>query len=269
MPSLIGVRRKIERAEHHLADLKAAIDKWGTSKEGNNRVIVDHQPKGKQIILRHGEVMPDDIEWAIIAGDVVHNLRSALDHMVCQLSILNDNDISCCRDTYFPICICKSDFTKAHRFVEPLLSPEAFAAIQELQPYNAAKLRGVEPSVSNLWILSQLDIIDKHRMLVIIGKHFRATAIAYRFNDGATVNVPVDDVWRPLRDGAEMARIDISKLSPSDNDKMHLQCDTEVQVFFRETGCGVDGIEVISALEPCIRHVEQIVEFFNVEFFAK
>jgi len=267
--TLIGVKRKIDRAKDHLVELKFAIDKWGRSKEDDYRFVIDHQPKGKVIILRHGKIMPDDIEWSIIAGDVVHNLRSALDHMVCQLSILNSNDITCCTDTYFPICICKSDFRKAHRFVEPLLSPVAFAAIEALQPYNTAKLQNLEPSASNLWILSQLDIIDKHRILVVIGKHFRATDVSYRFNGGATVKVPVDGAWRPLKDGAEVARIDMSHLSPTAESKMHIQCGTEVQVFIKETGCGVDGIEVTAALEPCVRHVEQIVEFFNTEFFAR
>ena len=136
--TLAGIRNKIKRAEHHVSELKAAIDRWGTAENKNSPFVVEHQPDRGQMVLRHGEVAPNDPDWALIVGDIVHNLRSALDHLVCQLAIVNGNDVSCCDQTYFPICICRPDFKKAHRFIEPLITASAFAAIEELQLYNAA-----------------------------------------------------------------------------------------------------------------------------------
>jgi hypothetical protein len=269
MPAtLVGVRNKIKRANNHLSELKVAIDRWGTSEDKNNLFVVNHQPERGLMVLRHGKVAPNDPDWPLIVGDIVHNLRSALDHLVCQLAILNGNDVSCCDKTYFPICICKPDFAKAKRMVEPLISPEAFTSLEELQPYNAANIAGKEPTSSNLWIISKLDIVDKHRMLVVVGKFFRTIDLCYTFNDGDPVKVDVDDTWRPLEDGTKIASIDLAKLSPGPEDKMRVQGGTEVQVFISETGCGCDGLEVGVALLPCIRYVTQIVDLFEAKFFS-
>jgi hypothetical protein len=40
-------------------------------------------------VFVHGEPVPAVEEWGPIIGDVVHNLRSALDHLVWQLTIAN------------------------------------------------------------------------------------------------------------------------------------------------------------------------------------
>src|ERR1700675_2396602 len=101
--TLTGVRDKIKRANHHFSELKATIDRWGTAKDKDNLFVVQYQPEGKHVVLRHGKVAPNDPDWALNVGDIVHNLRSALDHLVCQLAILDGNDVSCCDQTYFPI----------------------------------------------------------------------------------------------------------------------------------------------------------------------
>ena len=130
------------------------------------------------MLLTHGKPRPNDPAWPLLVGDTIHNLRSALDHIVCQLAILNGNDISCCDRTYFPICICKPDFAKFRKMAEHLLSPEAFTFIEELQPYKTADATREDPSHSSLWIIHKLNVIDKHRILVVVGKHFRTTDVS-------------------------------------------------------------------------------------------
>ena len=264
---LTGVRNKIKRADNHLSELKAAIDRWGTAKDENNLFRIYHQPERGQMVLRHGEVAPNDPDWPLIVGDFAHNLRSALDHLVCQLAILNGNDISCCDKTFFPICIGKPDFAKAEKMVKPLISPEAFTDIEALQPYKTANISGKQPTSSTLWIISRLDILDKHRMLVVVGKFFRTIDLCYALNTGDPVKVDVDDTWRPLEDGARIASIDLTKLSLGPEDKMRAQGGTEVQVFISETGCGCDGLEVGIALVPCIQYVSNLVDLFEAKFF--
>jgi hypothetical protein len=247
--------------------LITSISQWGTSKEESGPFVINHHPERKSMVIKHGEVRANDAAWPLIVGDIVHNLRSALDHLVCQLAILNGNGISCCADTYFPICICRSDFRKAHRTIEPLLTTEAFEDIEMLQPYNASNLEK-DPSFNNLWIISKLDIIDKHRMLLIVGKYFRTTDITYRVNEGNPVKVEIEDIWRPLEDGAHIASIDLSQIVAAPDDKMRVQGGTEVQIFFNETGCGCDGLEVGAALIPCINYVSEIVDYFEARYFA-
>src|ERR1700751_5324457 len=108
--NLLGVRLKIERAKRHFDELNTAIQSWGTAEAEEHSYILNHDPDRKCMNLALRRVKPNNPDWAFIAGDIVHNLRSALDHLVCQLALLNGKPRSCCRDTAFPICIKESSF---------------------------------------------------------------------------------------------------------------------------------------------------------------
>ena len=268
--SLAGVRHKLQRAEKHLADLNAAIQRWGAAEQKTHPFVLDHQPQRKRMVIRHGKFAPDDPDWALIVGDIIHTLRSALDHIVCQLAILNGNDVSCCEATYFPICICKPEFKKAEKRLKHLISAAAFARIEGLQPYHATD-EGKRPASAFLWAIHHLDIIDKHRILLIVGKKFRTIDLRYSVNEGPFISVGVDQSWRPMEDGTEVASIDMTPLAAGakPEDKMRMQGGgTEAQVFIDETGCGCDGIEVVSAMSACIDRVSEIIEIFASEFFS-
>jgi hypothetical protein len=267
--NLRGVRDKINRAKEHLAELEFAIQKWGTSVDKHNPFRLYPEANGKELHLRHGKVTPNDVWWALLVGDTIHNLRSALDHLVCQLAILNGKPVSCCEKTFFPICLTPDDFKKAERLVEPLIDPVAFSDIRDLQPYITAKIAGMPADASNLWIVHKLDIIDKHRILVIAGKFFRTTDFQVSLNDGPAITVQVDPVWRPLEDGTHIATVDMTPFAPIANpkNKVRVQGGTEVKVLITETGCGCDGLEVVSAIQPCVRHVEDVVDVFASKFF--
>jgi hypothetical protein len=267
--NLLGVRLKIERAKHHFDELKAAIHSWHTAEEDEHSYIINHDPDRKCVNLALQKVRANNTDWALIAGDVVHNLRSALDHLVCQLALLNGKPPSCCNKTSYPIFLTDTAFigSKARSAIEPLIHPDALAIIEESQPYNTANATGKDPSKSNLWIVSQLDIIDKHRMLVVAAKYFRVVEISFRFNDGPNIPVVFSDGWQPLKDGAHVGTVDLTDLNPKDEDKMHVTGQTEVQIFFNETGCGVDGLAIDMALGPCIRYVSYIVDAFAQRFF--
>jgi hypothetical protein len=263
---LNGVRAKIDRARYHLSQLHASVQAWGSAEENDHAPALNYDQDRKVIGIVLQEVRPNDINWALIVGDVVHNLRSALDHLVCQLATLHGRSIADCKKTAFPICIDEATFAKAKRRVEPFVDPGAFALIEVLQPYKAADRAGKDARSNNLWVISQLDIIDKHRMLVIAAKYFRATDVRYTLR-GITTVLPVDGKWFPLEDGAQIGSLDISNLTIEHTDEMHVQAQTEVQIFFNETGCGCDGLTVEGALRSCIRYISDIVELFDRQFF--
>src|SRR5260370_28200532 len=103
-------------------------------------------------------------------GDCVHNLRSALDHLVYQLAILNKAPASARDKTSFPIFLDQNGFIGVtNKKVKPYVSAEAFAQIERSQPYftaNPSELPLMERHT--LWVLSQLDIIDKHRLILVL-----------------------------------------------------------------------------------------------------
>lgn len=266
--NLLGVRLKIERAKQHFDHLCATIQSWGSTEPEDHHPAFDYDPDRKCMHITIQKVRPNNPDWALIAGDVVHNLRSALDHLVCQLAILNGQLSSCCNKTSFPICLTEPVFlnSKARADIAPLIHPDALTRIEELQPYQAAKAQGKDPSRSNLWIVSQLDIIDKHRMLVVAAKHFRASELTVRVNDGAPIPVDCSNDWKPLKDGAQIATVDLSAFPLKSEDKVSVEAQTELQVFFNETGCGCDGLPIEAALAPCINYVSAIIDLFAPAF---
>ena len=266
--SIIGVRNKFKRAEDHLAELQGSIQRWGTAVAEREPFTIDHQFERKRVVIRHGKVSPNDPAWPLIVGDIIHNLRSALDHLVCQLAILNGNDVSCCDGTHFPICIHKSDFRKADKRLKKLISPEAFALIEDLQPYKAAD-EGKRPTAALLWAVHKLNIIDKHRTLLVVGKLFRATDLAYTLDGGTPTSIDIDKSWRPLEDGTEIASIDLSTVpfKAGAENKMRMQGGTEAQVFIYETGCGCDGQEVGKVMLACMGRVSEIIGQFESKCF--
>lgn len=267
-PKLTGVYAKIDRAKHHLSQLHATLEAWGSAEENDHAPTFDYYPERDRLEFVLHKVRPDDINWSLIVGDVVHNLRCALDHLVFQLALLNGNPVEECHKAAFPICIDEASYKQSSRRIKGLVSPNVLAEIEALQPYKAAAMVGKDPRKSNLWIISQLDIIDKHRTLVIAAKYFRASSISYTVNDGEPTIIEAVDTWKPLVDGAKIATIDFSGAGIQHEDKVRVKAQTEVQIFFNETGCGCDGLTVEDALRPCMRFIWEVVELFGRQFFS-
>jgi len=77
---------KSERAERHIYDLQR---EWNTFKESNPyRVIHEDDINIGQRIYRICEVWEIPCRISIIAGDAIHNLRCALDHLAYQMVFL-------------------------------------------------------------------------------------------------------------------------------------------------------------------------------------
>jgi hypothetical protein len=178
---LILVRIKIERAKKHLQDLAAVAD----SLVDTTILTIDPDTgiPPHPIVLMHPHSLKTvptlPIDAVTIAGDVVHNLRAALDHLARQLVLVGleqsppaipftEKDW---RNIYFPVAetaeIYEAD--KPRKIKGVLL--EAIEAIDRLKPYKG----GNDP----LWRIHELDNIDKHRSLFTLGHDFLFTADWY------------------------------------------------------------------------------------------
>jgi hypothetical protein len=80
---LLGPKLKVQRAMHHLSDLETALKAFFET--GLYELVTDTDPKtGDEVFrVRIHKCIPGEV--SIIAGDIVHNLRSALDQMICGL----------------------------------------------------------------------------------------------------------------------------------------------------------------------------------------
>jgi hypothetical protein len=104
---------------------------------------------------------------SLSAGDVIHNLRSALDHLIYQLVIANGGKPD--TSTAFPLWRTKALYMANRPGSAKGISEAAFDVLHGLRPYK----RG-NPS---LWALHRLDIIDKHRLLLAVAEAHRNTVI--------------------------------------------------------------------------------------------
>ncbi|MDI9834735.1 hypothetical protein [Streptomyces sp. KAU_LT] len=172
--SLDGCWAKLRRAEYHLDTLCAEMADFQTSRP--HRVSVERDETDQAWIFRLWNVSIPDPGWGLILGDCLHNARSALDHLVYELALLNlarpltDNEA---RRVQFPIAADAQKFQKQAPRLQDLRTVDK-ARLEELQPYHAwdETLRGSHempgpPAPIPLYLdeLTKLNNVDKHRTI--------------------------------------------------------------------------------------------------------
>src|SRR5258708_2591931 len=158
---IILIRVKIERAKKHLRDLAGELL---IAKNVKTTVVVGEDESGfrqgvpdKFITLPR---MPFDV--VVLAGEIIHNLRSALDHLAWQLVETAGNVPS--SDTMFPILLSLDGYESSKIGKVKGMRPEAIKAIDRLKPYKGGN--------DELWRIHELDIIDKHRTLFSVAHDY-------------------------------------------------------------------------------------------------
>jgi hypothetical protein len=153
--SLRGPRAKVERAKQHINDLETTLG--GTfatvSHDTHPDLIlreVDPETQKAFYKLGHELEVPDAI--STIAGDVVHNLRSAFDLLLRQLFVANGQKPG---EDYFPTAGSRERFVarckgEIHRNV----GQDAFDLIKATEAYPGG-------NGDTIWRIHQLDIEDK------------------------------------------------------------------------------------------------------------
>lgn len=148
-----------------------------------------------QVIYRH---TPPDFLLMLI-GDVLHNLRSALDHLAWSLAGTKAD-----RRTEFPIFCKEKGFlgqrgrAKIHGMPTP-----AQNIIESLQPYKGT--HGL-PEIEPLWLLQQLGIEDKHHTLNLVAAGVDVH-LYVRTGSHPAYGLTGRTGYLPLEDGAEIYRI--------------------------------------------------------------
>jgi hypothetical protein len=155
---LVGVRLKLERAEFQRNALENEVKTWVEHQQSHAAFEHERDTGWHRIVVR-SEAPDPPLMWGVIVGEIIHNLRSALDHTIWQL-VLADKGIPD-RNNQFPIFSRPpkkaSDFAKCVRGV----SHAAETVIRGLQPYTRPKRSELEP----VEILSALSNVDKHQTL--------------------------------------------------------------------------------------------------------
>jgi hypothetical protein len=183
--------------------------------------------------------------------------------LVYQLAIKNRASSKSAEKTFFPIYLTKTTFDKrVKESVKPFVSDMALAEIEKCQPYTAYDV----PSEADIWILSQLDIIDKHRLLVVASQKFSPTEFTLTFADGQVVHEVIPNPqWKAVKDNAEIIRFEIA----TPPGKVCVQINTVTAIQIVDTGLACDGVFLQDALRQCIGIVSAIVSDFGKYFFGE
>jgi hypothetical protein len=120
------------------------------------------------ISVKWGEVPPLPMKWRLYIGDYLHNLRTALDHMVYDMGVTHG--LARLNHLQFPIVTDEAQWTNQVEAPQPgkpgplaELPAEVVQAIRATQPFtNAGKRkRAHDPLV----VLLRMENIDKHRIV--------------------------------------------------------------------------------------------------------
>lgn len=153
---------KVVRAEELLEELRQLIGVYAHQhfQPIPARLVV--QPEGGYFQVDGPIPLYSHGPHAAIIGDVVHNLRSSLDHLAWQLVEANGGTPSDKpgEQTAFPIRDVRRKELRIHGGVDP----RALKVIEDLQPYN---VHPESPTDADLWHLHRLDIVDKHHGLLL------------------------------------------------------------------------------------------------------
>jgi hypothetical protein len=168
---LVLIRVKIEWAKKHLSNLAAEslALKHTTVVTRDEKTGVPPHP----IAMLWGDfpsVPTISFDAVCLAGDVIHNLRAALDHLAQHLALvgcpaLTDKEL---RQVEFPIAETPAKYEADKARKVKGMKPEAIERIDRLKPYRGGN--------DALWRLHALDNIDKHRTLFTFGPEFIFTS---------------------------------------------------------------------------------------------
>jgi hypothetical protein len=204
---LRSARTKLQRAEEHLGQLRAGHDRF-IQERNPYRMLRETDPRDGFSLWRVKIVEQPPLEkWASLAGESVHAMRSALDHTANALVPPKHRESS---RVEFPIAKDQSWFDEHASTKLPGVGKEVFAEVEAAQPYNG------QGAADPLWVLSRLDIIDKHRRLNVVSAALHATSWDVQ---GGNV-VDVEPNFGPFIDGTAVIRF---RMVPDPGSPMHVR----------------------------------------------
>jgi hypothetical protein len=157
---LSSVRLKLDRAKEHIEAFRQDLEvffKRDPPPFGFRSKESPGADKTVEYVLYAIVRKPPPPEFALVIGDAIQNMRSALEYFAYELSSPKARESG---TTSFPIYT-----RKPKRFIPPGISTvrgyeQAF--IKRLQPYVASKI----PSNDPLAVLRKLSNLDKHQLLI-------------------------------------------------------------------------------------------------------
>lgn len=246
-PSLLGVFSKLNRAWDRLYELDGLFDKFREPGDPYRYTRHEESNDVDTTTFRyfgHIDRAIPTYDWSVVIGEFLYDVRSALDHLACQLAIVH------CSPCEPPIGIRFPIFSSERKFFEQMrgrcggirrwahgsgvyqfraMSAAAQARILELQPYHR---RRQNPERDPLFVLHQLCNEDKHETFPLMASAVEAKVTPAAGNE-AKIRVRYQR-HGPFEDGAELLRIEGKYTRP--NSRMAVQTEFWIREAFSPTG---------------------------------
>lgn len=263
MLNLDSVRAKLERAGEHGRLLDQELDAWLK----DTPYALSHKVSRDQ--LRHSVIVsilkpPPLTRWALFVGDAVHNMRSALDHLVYAISVHElkldppPNQGRCA----FLINDTRDDFRSKHWRIKELSEPVR-EAIESVQPYN--RKHPTMPPL--LGVLRDFDDADKHRLIKIVLQQPTDIKVSATGPGVRPEDLRFETAHANVVDGFEIASV--TSRSPMPHLKIDCSVTLSVAVEHAPGPAGHErrGIEAC-VLEDLLPEVHQVVEIVKAAVSA-
>jgi hypothetical protein len=253
---LDSARERLKRADENIRLLNAEIIKLLAGApvvdfEGENPTFSQEESERFEALknfIRDQTVQP---RFSVLAGEILHHLRSAFDHLAWQLSS-PDQRLRFPTRIEFPV-FSESEHRSGEkklcrycRKVEGIISPTALTRIDSLQPY-----KRVDPLRDPLWIIHDLDRIDKHRHLVLAIYTMNVNVSGFLTFEGVGEHRAYE-IWPRS----------FKRIGPP---KMEVRGKMSAQVTFREFSKRNDE-PIFPMLQNLLRFATKAVESFAGEF---
>lgn len=266
-PSLAGCWAKLERAEEQLQTLDIELTRFV---EENPYEITDQPERTPSgfLVFRYTKVPEVPLRAATIVGEIIHDLRSCLDHLVWQLVLLNNETPS--RSDEFPICelwgvdvfrVKRQAWLRDGRRKIKKLSADHRAIIKSLQPCH--RMHGAQ--THPLFVLTELWNTDKHR--VLHAASFAApegvlpSRVALDTGGYSGLRVAVGFSDGPIQAQAPALKLRVDSAPYGVPNEVHVEADPPVQIQFGEAGTVTRDLYRIGGFI-----VEHVLERFTGDF---
>ena len=156
-PGRTGIEVRVERAGALLDELELISESFLVEQQ---RLIVESQKGDRRVGIYTGKTGLAPAEFSIRAGEIVHNLRSSLDHLVWQLVSTSGQKPD--KGNAYPIGKDTHEYDRIEQSRLRGVPQAAREIIRRNQPWSAPG------SGSYLWPLHCMSNEDKHRHLQMV-----------------------------------------------------------------------------------------------------
>jgi hypothetical protein len=241
---LDGIWAKLNRADENIGNLNSEIVKLLGEKLYPILKNLDNESFQKAVDDHSSVEVP--LRFSILAGEIVHQMRSSLDHLAWLLSSESYRE-SDGKRIEFPVMIetpDKGELARYEKKTNGISSTSARALVKLYQP-----CYGPDPLNSPLTIVHDMDRFDKHRELVLVVPAFK---LHFRYDDMLAyiahkkAEAPADvlgELERAVQMNAQLTR----------------------QIAFQHFGTR-EPEPVIPGLHALLEAVRSVIEAFEPEF---